>query len=214
MTPENALPKTALDVSHLPATRFDHRSPLWWGNLIGLFIETAMFGVMIAVYFTTVMNIRPFPPPRVNDFPVLLNSEPALQLPLIGLGLLLISLVPAIMLDLAARRRDAKLIKILVPITLTLNVVLVFVRYYEFDSLHFKWNDNAYGSAAWMVLGLHMFHLIVLTCEDIYLAFWLYIKGLDDKHAVDLTVAAVYWYWIVGMWIILFPVIYLVPRML
>lgn len=214
MTPENAIPKTALDVSHLLATEFDHRAPLWWGNLIGLFIETAMFGVMIAVYFTTVMNIRPFPPPRVDRFPVLLHSEPALTIPMIGLALTLLSLVPGIMLDLAARRFHVKAVKILLPITLLFNLVLIIVRYYEFDSLHFKWNDNAYGSAAWMILGLHMFHLIVLFCEDFYATVWLFARGLDDKHALDLTVAAVYWYWIVGMWVILFPIVYLVPRMI
>jgi cytochrome c oxidase subunit 3 len=173
-----------------------------------------MFGVMIAVYFTTVMNIRPFPPPRVDRLPVLFDSEPALLIPIIGLVLLLLSLVPGIMLDLAARRRDAGMVKILLPITLAWNLALVMLRYYEFDSLHFKWNDNAYGSATWMMLGLHMFHLIVLLSEDIYLTVWLFRRGLDDMHAIDLTVAATYWYWIVAIWLLLFPIIYLVPRMI
>jgi cytochrome c oxidase subunit III len=214
MTSEKVMPKTALDVAHLPATAFDHRAALWWGNLILLFIETAMFAIMIAVYITTVMNIRPFPPPRVDRFPVMLNSDPALTLPLIGLGLLLLSLVPAIMLDRAGRRRDAGAVKILLPVTLVFNVVLIVVRYYEFDSLHFKWNDNAYGSAAWMILGLHLFHLIVLLCEDILLTAWVFARGMDEKHALDLTVAAVYWYWILGIWLVLFPIVYLVPRMI
>ena len=214
MTSGTMLPQTTLDVSHLPATLFDHRSTLWWGNLIGLFIETAMFGVMIAIYFTTAMNLQPFPPPRVDRLPVLLNAEPDLTLPIVGLALLLLSLVPGIALDRAARRRDVRMVKLIMPISLALGLVLIVLRYYEFDALHFKWNENAYGSATWMVLGLHMFHLIVLFCEDIYLTVWTYKRGLDDKHALDLTVAAVYWYWIVGMWLVLFPVIYLVPRML
>jgi cytochrome c oxidase subunit III len=214
MTSENFVPKTSLDVSDLPSTEFDHRSPLWWGNLIGLMIETAMFGIMIAVFFTVAMNLRPFPPPRVDRFPVLLDSEPNLTLPIIGLLVLLISLVPGILLDLAGRRRDVKSIKILLPVTLSINLALILIRYYEFDSLHFKWNDNAYGSATWMILGLHMFHLIVLFCEDVYLTVWTFVRGIDEKHALDLTVAAVYWYWIVGMWVLLFPIVYLVPRML
>ena len=206
--------KTALDVSHLPPTMFDHRSPLWWGNLIGLLIETAMFGIMIAVFFTVAMNLRPFPPPRVDRFPVLLNSEPDLTLPIVGLVVLLLSLVPGIWLDVAARKHNVKAVKILLPITLAFNLALVLLRYYEFDSLHFKWNDNAYGSAAWMILGLHMFHLIVLFCEDICLAVWTFVHGFDDKHALDVTVAAIYWYWIVGIWLLLFPIVYLVPRMI
>jgi len=203
-----------IDASALPEVGFDTRSPLWWGNLVLLLIETAMFGIMIAVYFTTVMNLRPFPPPRVDRFPVMLNSDPALTVPIVYFVVLLLSLIPVIMLDLAGRRRDAKWVKILLPISLLFNLALIVLRYYEFDSLHFKWNDNAYGSILWMILGLHMFHLIALFCADICLTAWVFARGMDDKHALDLTVAAVYWYWIVGMWIILFPVVYLVPRMI
>jgi heme/copper-type cytochrome/quinol oxidase subunit 3 len=52
-----------------------------------------------------------------------------------------------------------------------------------------------------------------MITEDTYLVIWTYTKDLDDKHALDLSVMAVYWYWIVGMWLILFPIVYLVPRL-
>ena len=57
-----------------------------------------------------------------------------------------------------------------------------------------------------------MLHLIVLACEDIFLLIWTYVKGVDDKHLLDLTVLGVYWYWVVGIWIVLFAIVYLVPR--
>ena len=97
-------------------------------------------------------------------------------------------------------------------ITLAFNIAAFIIRYYEYDSLHFKWNDNAYGSVTWMILGMHMLHIIVLGCEDIYLFVWTFVKGDDDKHALDLTVTAVYWYWIVGIWIPLFLLVYILPR--
>jgi heme/copper-type cytochrome/quinol oxidase subunit 3 len=59
-----------------------------------------------------------------------------------------------------------------------------------------------------------MFHLIALFCEDICLVVWTFVRGLDEKHALDVTVAAIYWYWIVGIWLLLFPIVYLVPRMI
>ena len=65
-----------------------------------------------------------------------------------------------------------------------------------------------------MILGMHLLHMIVLGTEDIYLLIWVFKKGLDDKNCVDLTVTAVYWYWIVGIWVLLYPLIYLVPRMM
>lgn len=202
----------ALDVSKLPTTLFDTHSALWWGNTLLLAIETAMFGILVTIYFSVMMQTDPFPPPRIERLPVLYQSYPDLTLPVIGLIVILISLVPAILLDKAARARRSGLIKILLPITLALNCAAIVIRYYEFDSLHFKWADNAYGSITWMILGMHMFHLIVLGCEDVYLLIWSYVKEVDDKHLLDLTVLAVYWYWVVGLWLVLFPIIYILPR--
>ena len=64
-----------------------------------------------------------------------------------------------------------------------------------------------------MILGMHMLHLFVMACEDGYLMIWTYLEGLDDKHALDLTVTAVYWYWIVGIWVPLYFLVYIVPRL-
>jgi cytochrome c oxidase subunit III len=212
MTNDPTLPRRSLDVSDLPPIVFDERSALWWGNTLGLFIETAMFGILLAIYVTVAMNTDPFPPIRTDRLPVLRDSAPDLFLPIVGLIVLLLSLVPGIWLDLSARRRDVKSIKMGIVLTLAFNIAALVIRYYEFDSLHFKWNDNAYGSITWMILGMHMLHMIVLAAEDVYLSIWTFTKGVDDMHALDLTVTAVYWYWIVGMWVLLFPIVYLTPR--
>ena len=212
MTPDQAINRRVLDVADLPAIGFDYKSPLWWGNALLLFIETAMFGILIAIYFTVAMNTNPFPPPRVDRLPVIYNAVPGLTLPVIGYAILLVSLIPGILLDKAARKRKAGAVKVLVLITLAFNLAAIIVRYYEFDSLHFKWNDNAYGSITWMILGMHMLHLFVMICEDGYLAVWTFKNELDDKHALDLTVMAVYWYWIVAMWTVMFPILYIYPR--
>jgi heme/copper-type cytochrome/quinol oxidase subunit 3 len=214
MTSEELLNSGSLDVSDLPSVVFDQRSTLWWANTLGLFIETTMFGILVAIYVTVAMNTDPFPPIRSDRLPALRDAVPDLFVPTIGLIVLLVSLIPGIWLDISARRRDVKSIKIAIVITLAFNIAAFVIRYYEFDSLHFKWNDNAYGSITWMILGMHMLHIIVLGAEDIYLLIWTFVKGVDDKHALDLTVTATYWYWIVGMWVLLFPLIYLTPRLI
>jgi cytochrome c oxidase subunit 3 len=210
--PETIGQHRSLDVKELPAVGFDTHAPLWWGNAFLLMIETAMFGILVALYFSVMMNTNPFPPPRVDRMPVIWNAAPELFLPTIGLAVLLISLIPGIWLDLSARRRDAGAVKIAVVVTLVFNIAAIVIRYYEYDSLLFKWNDNAYGSVTWMILGMHMLHLFVMFAEDTYLMLWTFIKGLDDKHALDLTVTAVYWYWIVAIWVPLYLLIYILPR--
>jgi heme/copper-type cytochrome/quinol oxidase subunit 3 len=212
MTNEDILKRPTIDVANLPATVFDAKAPIWWGNTLGLFIETTMFGILVAIYVTVAMNTDPFPPVRGDRLPTIHDAVPDLFLPTIGLIVLIVSLGPAIWLDLSARRRNEGAIKIAILVTLVFNIVAFIIRYYEFDALYFKWNDNAYGSITWMILGMHMLHIIVLGVEDIYLVLWTYLKGVDEKHALDLTVTATYWYWIVGIWILLFPLIYFTPR--
>jgi cytochrome c oxidase subunit 3 len=214
MTPENTVAQRTIDVSHLPSTMFDHHEPLWWGNLLGLVIETTMFGILIAVYFSVRMNTSPFPPPRVERDPILYNAVPDLLLPTIILIVFLLSLIPEILLDLYARKYNSKAVKIWLVISLPVGIGLIVLRFYEFDSLHFRWDDNAYGSVIWTILGIHLLHLIVLFFENVFLLFWIFIRGTDDKHMLDLTVTASYWYWIVGIWVLLYTLVYWGPRFL
>ena len=214
MMNEQTISRNVIDVSELPSMGWDQRAPLWWGNLAGLVIETAVFGILVTIYFSVAMNLSPFPPPRADEFPVLYDSAPDLLFPTIVLLVMLLSLAPAIWLDMSARRLDETAVIMASVATLIFNIALIIMRYYEFDALHFRWNDNAYGSVTWTILGMHMIHLIVMACEDIYVTSWILNKGLDQKHALDMTVTAVYWYWIVGVWIFLYVLIYWTPRMM
>lgn len=214
MTAEETIGRKTIDVADLPSTLFDHRAPLWWGNLWGLAIETAVFGILVAVYFSVAMNLSPFPPPRVDRLPFLNDSLPDLFLPTITLIVLLLSVIPAVWLDISARRMDERAVKILVVVTLVLNVALIVLRAFEFKALHFRWDANAYGSITWTILGMHMLHLIVLAAEDVYVAVWTFARGLDQKHALDITVTAVYWYWIAGTWVLLYALVYFGPRII
>jgi hypothetical protein len=33
------------------------------------------------------------------------------------------------------------------------------------------------------------------------------------KHRVDIVTVGVYWYWVVAIWLILYPIIYFTPRL-
>ena len=112
ITPENIAEHGVIDVSDLQSTVFDYRAPLWSGNTLLLFIETAMFGILVTIYVSVMMNTDPFPPPRVDRLPVIYDPVPDLTLPVIGMIVLLVSLIPCIWLDISARRRNAKAVKI------------------------------------------------------------------------------------------------------
>src|SRR5436190_934946 len=102
-------PRAVIDVSGLPRTVLDHRSPIWWGNILLLAIETTRFAIMIASYlYFRVVDFQLWPPPPGNSFPPLYNSAPDLLLPTINLLLLLSSIIPMLLTDKACLQRNIR----------------------------------------------------------------------------------------------------------
>jgi heme/copper-type cytochrome/quinol oxidase subunit 3 len=204
----------AVDVSALPESVLDHRSLVWWGNLLLLAIETTMFALLLAAYFYIRPNFSPWPPPQVNGPVAIYNSVPALRLPTLNLGVLLLSLAPIILADRACLRRDRKTVTRALWFFIALAATCIALRFREFWALKFRWDDNAYASVAWTLMGMHLLHLFVGTLELVIMQTWILVNGLDDKHARDVRVTAFYWYWVVGVWALIYAIIFLGPRFL
>ena len=201
-----------MDVSELPHHEFDTYDPVWWGNNFLLAIETSMFAIIVTTYFYLRQNFPQWPPPIAS------LTAPLKPLPDLGFGtantlLLLLSLVPIIAVDLAARRGNRRQAQIGLAVCVLCGLGAIALRSFEFSAVKFYWDSNAYGSVVWFLLGLHLLHLLTLTCETILLTLWSYYREFDMKHRVDMVALAIYWYWVVGIWLVLYSVIYFTPRL-
>lgn len=203
--------RAVLDVSELPPHGFDTRAPLWWGNLLLLAIETTTFVIAVAAYFYVNQNFNVWPPPRTETYSQL-NPLPSLGNPTANLIVLLLSAAIMVWVDRSARKADKSAVQIGLLICLALNLGSITLRFLEFFSIHVRWNSNAYGSAVWAILILHLLHLLVESAEAFILSLYSFNRGLDTKHRLDVTVLAVYWYWVTIIWIPLYAIIYLGPR--
>jgi cytochrome c oxidase subunit III len=205
--------KTAIDVSELPSTEMDHRSPIWWGNILLLFIETTMFGLVIAAYFYfRVVDFHQWPPPRSTHNPIQLVPDPALAIPTINLALILISCLPMWIVDRACLRRQTFVVKLALLVSVAFGLLAIGLRFVEFKALHFRWDENAYASVVWTILGIHLAHLITGTCENGLMTVWALARGIDNKHFRDIRITTFYWFWIAAVWVILYLIIYWFPR--
>jgi len=213
-SPGSNLPRhPRIDVSHLPESLEDHRSPIWVGNLVLVLIETVVFGLLVASYFYIRRNFELWPPPLSNALPANLNPLPSLGVTTANLIVLLISLAPWIYADRSALhlRRRATTIGLL--LSMLCIIVAIALRFFEFKALHFRWSDNAYAAITWTILGMHLLHLCIALGESIIMTTWIILKGIDKKHGRDVRVTAVYWYWVVGTWIPLYFILYWGPRL-
>jgi cytochrome c oxidase subunit III len=192
------------DVSRLPDVTFGHRSTPWWGT-IGFMVTEGMTLVVCAfAYLYLRKNFYHYPPPG--------TPLPSLGIPSVGLALMLISLVPMWLAGRYARRLDLNSTRIALLVALVMKVGILVVRWYAFTALNTRWNTDAYGSAAWIVMGFHTTLLILDVAEDAGFALIMWSGRARATTFSDVVDDVVYWYFTVISWIPLFVLLFLYPR--
>jgi cytochrome c oxidase subunit 3 len=201
-----------LDVSKLPDSAWDTRAALWWGNTLLMCIETTTIALVVASYFYLMRNYPHWPPPRF-EAPVDTRPLPWLGTSTTNLVIIVLSVLPVIYTDIASRRLNQFGVIIGLSILLFVCVVTGMLRVHEFGDLRVKWNENAYGSTVWMGLLLHLTYLIGGGLEAFIMLLWMLTHEIDERRALDVTLVAIYWYWVAAVEVILYVMIYWVPRM-
>jgi cytochrome c oxidase subunit 3 len=207
-------PRSTIDVSTLPTSAWDERSPLWWGNLLLALIESSTVLLMLATYFYLRQNYQQWPPPKVDSIPPILDPNPDLGVATANVLMLLASCFPMYWTDMAARRKDKPKVVLGLVLMLAVSIVAMVLRWYEFKATKFWWNDNAYASTLWWTLGLHFTYLLAGAGEFFIMGLWISTHKLDEKHAMDVTLAGGYWYWVAGTATLIYAVIFIGPRIL
>lgn len=194
-----------LDVSELPTAVLDSRSLVWWGTIVMTVVEGMVFAIAIGGYFYLRMVANAWPPPRIGP--------PALTAATVNLGILLLSALPAFWLDRAGKAKNARRVRILLGVNLVFGTTFLILRYFEFKALHCMWNQSAYASIQWTILGLHTSNLLTSLLETAIVLIYVLIKPIEDRHFLDARLDGVFWYFIVITWIPLYAVVFLVPRL-
>lgn len=189
----------ALDVSGLPSYGFSHRSLMWWGNAGMIAIEGVAFGFMIVIYFYLRSLARTWPDA---------GTPPNLLWGTVNMGIILVSLLPNWYTNQAAINRDVTRVRLGLIACAIVGLVLCIVRWLEFGALNVRWDDGAYGSATWVLLGVHSFNLVTDYADTLVLAAVTYAKPLEGKRFVDIAENCGYWYFVVLTWIPIYAVVY------
>lgn len=195
----------SLDASALPSYKFGHASLMWWG-LAGLMaIEGMAFALAVATYFYLWSQAPRWP---------LGTPPPDLRWGTLNLLILLASAWPNHWTKRVAEEgNEAKMRAGLVLCSL-FGIALIAVRALEFTTLNCRWDSDAYGSAVWLLLGLHTTHVVTDVYDTIVLAVLFFVpRPLEGRRYVDVSENSLYWYFVVWSWLPIYAVIYLVPRL-
>jgi cytochrome c oxidase subunit III len=192
-----------LDVSDLPNEAFGHRSALWWGTMGLIAIEGTMFALLITNYLYLKGRNYNWPPGV---------EPPDLLWGTVNTIVLIASAIPNELTKQAAKKYDLSKVQLWIVVCLMLGVVFNVIRIFEFMSLNVWWDQNAYGSIVWTLLGFHTVHILTDFIDTAVLALILFLGPVEEKRFVDVYENAMYWYFVLIAWLPIYALIYFAPR--
>lgn len=126
--------------------------------------------------------------------------------------LLLASLWPNALLKRWGKNEDLPRVRFGLVLMSVLGLATLFVRGWEFTALNIRWDDNAYGSILWVLLGLHAMHLGTDVADTIVLTALMFTRHGHGRRFTDVTDNAFYWDFVVAAWVPIYALIYWFAR--
>lgn len=198
--------RVALDLTGLTAETGRTTSASWWGTLAYMLIEGTGFALMLVVYLYLWSLSAEWPPEGGG-------------LPRLGPGswvsaILLASIIPNVWVMRRARARDLRAVRWGLLVMSALGIASLVPRIFEFAALGARWDDNAYGSVLWILLGLHTAHVLTDLADTLVLCALMFTRhGGTARRFGDVDDNALYWMFVVAAWLPIYILIYWVPRL-
>jgi cytochrome c oxidase subunit III len=190
------------DVSQLPTYASGPKNPLWWGTQFFMLMEGLGFVFGYATYLYLYEHNKSWP----------LGAKPELLWPTLLLALFLLSEIPNVWVKKMAQKHDVKKVKIGLVVMSVIGIIGILLRMYEIGAIKIRWNDNAYGSIFWYLIGYHTLHLLTDVSETIVMTVNHFIGPVDMRRFSEVEDNQDYWHFVVVFWAITYAFLYWIPR--
>ena len=191
------------DVSALPDHAFGPRMTMWWGTLGFMTLEGVGFALASGAYLYLVWLNPQWP---------LADKPPDLFWATLLTLVFLVSLWPNHIAKKNAKREDLSRVRGDLVLMSFIALVVLVVRAFEFGTLNVRWDQNAYGSIVWVLLGLHTAHLLTDAIDTFVLTALMFTRHGHGKRFSDVEDNAFYWDFVVLSWLPIYGLIYWVAR--
>jgi cytochrome c oxidase subunit III len=204
-----------IDEHHYTATGLDSRKLAIW-TFIGS--ECLFFASLISTYLVykgkSLIGPLPHEESQCMLHGAMTTCEGVFEIPLVTIGtavLLFSSLFVVLALYHAQRGNRGKLL-LWLGLTVTCGLFFVGMQVYEFTHFYHKgmgYSTNLFSSTFFTLTGFHGSHVtlgVIWLTTMLVLAF----RGkLPPEKSLNLELAALYWHFVDVVWIVIFPVVYL-----
>lgn len=193
-----------LDVRTLPDSPAGRTSAEWWGIAGLVVIEGMVFIALIVSYFHLDGRNPSWPPEGIE--------APHIPLATANTALLIASLLPIWLATRALRDRRERGTKLALASGIALLAVFLGVKLYEYITLPYGPLTHAYGSIVFTMSGLHMAHVFAVLVKSSVVLAYVHQGRVDPDRRAALDANALYWYFVVAVWLPLYGAIYWAPH--
>ena len=198
--------RRTLDVSGLPPYDISNQSPLFWGQVLMCLIEGSLLCMLIATYFYLRLRVDVWPGPGVR--------LPSLTLSSLALIPLIVSCGGSYLASEAAKKDSRSGMLLGLGLNLAFAIVFLVLRAFAWNSLNFTWASDAHGSIVWSILFLHSYDIVADVLMTVVLMVIVASGRYGPRQRIGVHVDSVLWYFLAGIWIPLYGVIYWAPRLI
>ena len=158
--------------------------------------------------------VGPFPHTPWTDPATGQVYEPIIEIPLVTVGtaLLLFSSLFIVLALYGAQKGNRKMLLGWLGATIMCGVFFVGMQVYEFTHFVHKGltlQRNMFGASFFTLTGFHGTHVTIGVIWLLTMFVLALRKQLPPENAINLEMAALYWHFVDVVWIIIFPVVYL-----
>jgi heme/copper-type cytochrome/quinol oxidase subunit 3 len=176
----------------------------WWGMVMLITTEATIFLILLASYF--------FLRATANEWPLGGIELPKLELSLPVSFVLWGSSIPIFWAEAAIRKGHVARLKIGLLVSFLMGVAFVAYSLYDFHDLHYGWRDNAYGSIYYLIVGLHLTHVVVGLAMSLVVQLKAWTGRITRDRHVTVEVFSLYWHFVDVVWLFVFPSLFLSPH--
>ncbi|HJQ73492.1 MAG TPA: cytochrome c oxidase subunit 3 [Gaiellaceae bacterium] len=172
--------------------------------LIVIAAESMLFAGLIGMYLVFRLAARDWPPPTLPRLPLLMTAANTV--------VLLASLVPLGRALRAVRRGDGRTVVRGVAATALLGALFLAVQGLEWVRLvhhGLTLGSGMYGATFYTVIGCHAAHVLIAVTWLAVVALLARRGAFTAVRHAGLEMCATYWYFVCGLWLVLFPLVYL-----
>ena len=199
--------KTRVEVDATELSRYTpHTHPLWWGVLGAVAIEAAVVANLLTSYFYLMARAEQWPPEG--------HAEPDLLFSTIVLAVLPISSFTMWWAGKGADAGRRTQLALGVSLSVGLACLALVLRSYQLIAFDIDWKSHAYGSILWTITGFHFTHVVSAILGTAVVAVLAWRGYFTPERQLGVVVDTLYWYFVAGVFLPIWLVVYISPRVL